>query len=344
MRKRIEDTRKQRAESIKPILEGRPLDAEKDEKRKLARIMRITGFNEEKATKVANHDPSAETDLSDEERFLVETAEGKYKDFMSIAFLEQGRAAANTVARIVHKNNLEPEATGFMISDRLFMSNQHVFVDKDTTREFLIEFNYEMNAMNTRKEVTRFALAPNVFYMDKYNEEFGLDFAVVAVGERFNGSGELADFGFCPMKDVNDKHANGDLANIVQHPGGGFKQIALRKNQLVAWLDEPPVLHYYQDLTARGSSGAPIFNDQWELVGLHYGGIPTVEEYPDGREVPKNVVEGTRISAIVKALAFESNNDANNLTADQRRLIREALEYPFRIPSLLKTHELGFTV
>src|SRR5262249_8566329 len=32
-------------------------------------------------------------------------------------------------------------------------------------------------------------------------------------------------------------------------------------------------LHYKTD-TAPGSSGAPLFNDRWEVVGLHHSGVP----------------------------------------------------------------------
>jgi len=341
LQKRIEVTRRQRQDSLKKIIDGNPLDAEEEPQRKIDRIKRITGFDEEKAKKVTSHEEAALTDLSDEERELVDTALGKNKDFMNVAFLEEGRAAANTVGRIVHNSDGEPEGTGFMISPTLFMTNRHIFFDEDTPEEFSVEFNYELDAMNKRKSVTRLRFAPDVFYLSKYDDDVGLDFAIVAVSDPDN---KLAEVGFCPMKNASDKHAKGDFANIIQHPGGKFKRMVLRKNQLVARLDNPPVLHYYNWLTDRGSSGSPIFNDQWELVGLHYGGLPFAEEYPDGTEIPKNVTEGTRISAIVKELENERNNPNNNLSLNQRDLIKEALECPFRYPSLLKTHVLEFTV
>ena len=54
-------------------------------------------------------------------------------------------------------------------------------------------------------------------------------------------------------------------------PGCGAEQVALRDNQVIDLL--PEFLHYRAD-TEPGSSGSPVFNDQWELVGLHHSGVP----------------------------------------------------------------------
>ena len=59
--------------------------------------------------------------------------------------------------------------------------------------------------------------------------------------------------------------------SIIQHPSGERKQLAVRENQIVDVLDN--FLHYKTD-TSPGSSGSPVFNDQWEIVALHHSGIP----------------------------------------------------------------------
>jgi hypothetical protein len=48
----------------------------------------------------------------------------------------------------------------------------------------------------------------------------------------------------------------------MQHPGGGLKQVALRENQLIS-KDNSTLL--YRSDTAPGSSGAPCFNDTWQV-------------------------------------------------------------------------------
>ena len=56
---------------------------------------------------------------------------------------------------------------------------------------------------------------------------------------------------------------------IIQHPGGGPKQIALAHN-LVTFVNHQFV-HYLTD-TMPGSSGSPVFNEAWQVIALHHSG------------------------------------------------------------------------
>jgi len=58
--------------------------------------------------------------------------------------------------------------------------------------------------------------------------------------------------------------------NVIQHPGGFAKKFGIRNNLLVAATETD--LRYFTD-TVGGSSGSPVFNDQWEAVGLHRGAV-----------------------------------------------------------------------
>lgn len=59
--------------------------------------------------------------------------------------------------------------------------------------------------------------------------------------------------------------------NIIHHPQGDYKQISIRENLFVG-IDETKI--YYETDTAQGSSGSPVFNDQWQVVGLHHKSVP----------------------------------------------------------------------
>ncbi|MEM8504755.1 MAG: trypsin-like peptidase domain-containing protein [Cyanobacteria bacterium P01_D01_bin.1] len=63
---------------------------------------------------------------------------------------------------------------------------------------------------------------------------------------------------------------NGQNVSLIQHPQGGRKEVVLYSNQVQAiykdWIQ-------YQTDAEPGSSGSPLFNDQWQLVGLHHSAV-----------------------------------------------------------------------
>jgi endonuclease G len=82
-----------------------------------------------------------------------------------------------------------------------------------------------------------------------------------------------------------------------------------------------------------GSSGSPVFNDQWEVIALHHWGEPTIMTTPDGKELRKDVNEGIRISAIVRALTTLRDKNNNHQIKD---LLDEALDSKSRRPSFIR--------
>ena len=179
-----------------------------------------------------------------------------------------------------------------------------------------------MSVNRQPKPISRFNLRPDEFFVT--NDEDDLDFTIIAVDESVNGQNQLSDFG--PLISSDDKHVLGEFVNIIQHPEGDYKQVVLRENQLVTRLDK--VLHYLAD-TNPGSSGSPVFNDQWEVIALHHWGGPTEVVTPDGKPVRKDVNEGVRISMIRSSLVSKRNK----IGGSQRILIDAALNPQSRQPS-----------
>ena len=117
-----------------------------------------------------------------------------------------------------------------------------------------------------RWQSVSFALEPGAFFAT----DAALDFTVVAVAAA-SGGRSLGEYGWNPLIEAEGKVILHELVNIVQHPNGEPKQLAARQNRLVDLVED--FLHYETD-TAPGSSGSPVFNDQWEVVGLHHAGVP----------------------------------------------------------------------
>ncbi|MCC2955901.1 serine protease [Massilia sp. IC2-477] len=60
-------------------------------------------------------------------------------------------------------------------------------------------------------------------------------------------------------------------AYVVGHPSGAALQIALHDSTLLAY-DEVRRLLHYRTPTEPGSSGSPVFNENWRVIALHHGG------------------------------------------------------------------------
>jgi endonuclease G, mitochondrial len=61
------------------------------------------------------------------------------------------------------------------------------------------------------------------------------------------------------------------VANIIQHPEKQAKQLGLRNNAV--WKLDPQHMYYFTD-TRGGTSGAPVFDDDWRVIAMHTGWEP----------------------------------------------------------------------
>lgn len=313
------------------VHDGRPLDAEPNNNRKLAYIQKVVGVSSDIAQRIANYEDPQKLPISPVKRSKAESIQGSTVDFLDICFLDKARAASRTVARVAYLNG-KAQGTGFMVSPNLFLTNQHVIQDKEKAKNFLLEFDYELDFNRNAIPFTRFKLDPDKLFISDPIDD--LDFTLIAVGDRVDGPLELTDFGYLPLINSIDKHIRAMFVNIVQHPDGKHKQLVVRENRIL--YDSAHTLIYGSD-TLPGASGSPVLNDDWEVVGLHHWGEPYRAFLDQNnnpiKDLPQNGNEGIRISAIINHL----NSEVRGLTNAQASLLREALEPGFRVPSLIKS-------
>ena len=229
-------------------------------------------------------------------------------DFLGMDFLELALAVSRFVCRIQIRNSPGRTlgyGTGFMVSPRLLITNNHVLSNARSAVNSEIEFDYQYDRYGRLLPVVTYGLEPETFFMTDPN----LDFTIVAVRERSFNDIELKRFGWNRLFAEQGKAIHADTLNIIQHPQGEAKQIVLRSNRLVDLLDD--FAHYETD-TQPGSSGSPVYNDQWEVVALHHSGVPKIAGdnliakdgtiWRDGMD-PDNLDwvanEGIRVSSIV---------------------------------------------
>ncbi|KQP17035.1 endonuclease [Pseudorhodoferax sp. Leaf265] len=252
-------------------------------------------------------------------------------DFQGIAFLELALAVSRFVGRINIRSAPNRGAgfgTGFMVSPRLLMTNNHVLPSPESARFSEVEFDYQNDRTGRPLPLVPYALEPGTFFMT----DVGLDFTLVAVAERSRQATpiELKRYGWSRLIAEEGKILIGEHVNIVQHPKGQYKQFVSRSNELVDMLENH--LHYVTD-TEPGSSGSPLYNDQWEVVALHHSGVPRMR---DGQYIDKNgnpwngrdaddidwvANEGVRVSRIVRHI------EAQQLDRERGRLRYELLTF-----------------
>jgi endonuclease I/V8-like Glu-specific endopeptidase len=187
-------------------------------------------------------------------------------DLMDVRFLEQGMRAARAVARVqvrAPSGRRIGFGTGFLVSPRLLLTNHHVLETKANAAPSLVEFNYERGPQGEVKGSQVLGLDPDSFFL----ADPELDYALVAI----RAGAPVEPFGWLRLIEDQGKVVVGEWVNIIQHPNGEPKQLALRENRVINELEQ--FLHYHTD-TAPGSSGSPVLNDQWELVALHHSGVP----------------------------------------------------------------------
>jgi hypothetical protein len=85
---------------------------------------------------------------------------------------------------------------------------------------------------------------------------------------------------------------------VVGHPLGGGVSFSLQDNLLLDW-DERLV--HYRTPTEPGSSGSPVFDDQWRLVAIHHAGEPHMRKL-NGKPGTYEANEGISILAIVEEM------------------------------------------
>jgi endonuclease G len=241
-------------------------------------------------------------------------------------FLERGALVARAVLRIVIRGgggSILGYGTGLLIGDGLLLTNNHVLPNSDRARASYAEAFYERDVEGGEAHVRTFDLRPDKLWFTSKP----LDFSIVGVAETDrSGSFRVDQIGWIPLIGTLGKVIEGEWLTIVQHPRGERKQLCVRENQLLKC--DTDVLWYSTD-TLGGSSGSPVFNNDWLMVALHHSGVPATREgkwqtvdgrdYDPARDDESQIDwianEGIRVSRILETLRTD-NSIANHALLD----------------------------
>jgi endonuclease G len=257
-------------------------------------------------------------------------------DLRPMRFMHIGLLAARAVGRIRISDSPSTEAgdaTGFLIAPGLLITNWHVLKTEDYAAAASIVFDDEDGIDGDPLETKSFRLRPDLLFV---NDET-LDYAIVAVSPRTSSGILLSQFGYMRLFKQTGKvdPTQRQAANIIQHPSGGPKKIALRDNYILPVIPDSvdpqkkEISLFYGTDTLKGSSGSPVCSDQWYVIALHRGGVPetvvidnkkvmlrwdkTPASKHDSSDMLRYITnEGTRVSRIYNSLQEKMEKDGNS--------------------------------
>lgn len=280
MARRLAGSRKERENTHHYIETGQVWKADTPERVEKRKARLLTEPSVALKFSVEQREALSVAPLSDAPENVLRAFEAQIggRDNQPCWFLTRGAEVRRSVGRI-HIRNANRRVgwgTGFLVAPNLLLTNQHVLDSPLTAGFSRVEFDYEDTFDGDLLQSATFDLDPQTLYVSDPAHD-GMDYALVAVAPRSRTDGQradvsLAEFGYNRLVREEGKLLKGEPINCIHHPEGQGRQISIRGNRLMA-LSAPELqdtwMHYETD-TEPGSSGAPLFNNQWEVVGLHH--------------------------------------------------------------------------
>ena len=263
---------------------------------------------------------AARLDEIPNDEIFLERLIGSSNDLLSIETLEAGLKAATAVGLLETGPYF---GTAFLIGQGLIMTNWHNIEDEKEAEDSVLRMGYEDNDFGKRVQSQDFKLNPDKFFWT--SKEF--DVTIVAVEDKQ----KIDTYGWLPLSEEQEDIITGYPVNIIQHPSGERKKIAMHNSNfldLPKKKDDKESHCYYSADTLKGSSGSPVFNKHWEVIALHRSGVPKTKgemvELKKGGFITKDEMlrydkeiywignQGVRISAILKQFRSAKLKNSNH--------------------------------
>lgn len=240
-------------------------------------------------------------------------------NFLPVCFLEEGARQARAVCKIAtygtdyKGRNGNWSGTGVLVGENILLTNHHVLNNLEAAQNATCIFNYQMDGNKKLQPTQEFTLDPARLFItspvvveDETGRKMGLDYTFVWI------NGEPAkDYGFIPLNRSSFNIVEGENANIIQHPSGNPKTVALQDNTIDK--QDLLVVHYTTD-TEPGSSGAVVLNNEWKPIALHHASRSIPNAVPGG---PQYINEGIKLSAIAAHIEQRSQQPEYAKTATE---------------------------
>jgi V8-like Glu-specific endopeptidase len=234
---------------------------------------------------------------------------------LPVDFLKKGLIASKSVARVLVPRifngvvqNQSASGTGWLISPNLFITNHHVIEARSPEEMHTTELEFNAQALKTR--VWFDYVAPEEKHyeygcLELVHSDQRLDYALLRISSmaEMDTPKPLSTWGFLSFPRFAPNLSREDRLNIIQHPQGGPQKIAIRSNYYVDSISTNTMPHRIRYLTDTepGSSGSPVFDDNWSVIALHHMAVEVNQEFYKGKTIKYNN-QGILIQAILKNL------------------------------------------
>ncbi|MCX6593784.1 MAG: serine protease [Acidobacteria bacterium] len=231
----------------------------------------------------------------------------------SYAFYKAGLDRARSVARIDTPAGF---GTGFLV-------NMKDFGEKFGDQVVLMTCGHVLREEDRAKAKVRFEAAKldavvtrNVLWRDRYQGDLGL-WIVTPV----NRKAKLPSP--CPLGSLTERVAVGSRVVLIGHPDGRELTYSMANNEVIT-ADGHELT--YRAPTREGSSGSPVFDGEWRVVGMHQrGGVaayPAQQMEPSAASSAASAADaangGTTVSG-AKEIISEMGSDQGGHKVDPRQ-------------------------
>lgn len=258
---------------------------------------------------------------------------GGYSSALPLNYLERGLKVAKSVGRVHLRDSYNQHrgfVTGFMVSPTLLLTSHQFLPDIRWARRSRIEFGFEDDIDGYPRTPELFELDPDAYFAT----DAKLDISVVAV-KPFSHQGRT--LGYFGCNDIAEQSGTGlvsEFLSQVHHPDGLPKQVSVREAQILDVFED-----YIHLSIPRGpiSIGAPLFNDNWDLVGMIHIGIPNLNPQGQLLDEAGSLIEGASeesvgwvgveavlVSSVAAFIRDSKREEGTN------RLLRDVMSMPLK--------------
>jgi hypothetical protein len=205
-----------------------------------------------------------------------------------VHWLQTGLREARRVGRI-HNRDGQALATGFLLegglvnqelrSLPLFLTCNHCVASSTSRHEFAVPWSEA--AIVFQQQQTDPSVKGEAAFLQSLSESpaYQLNYTLLLL-DRWPGT--VGDLKIAPRRPVPKAKVF-----VISYPGGRGLSISLDDNDVVDVpeaaapppLAASPGMFHYRAPTEGGSSGAPVFNEHWEIVAIHIGSDPSGSNY-----------------------------------------------------------------